>query len=312
MGQPHKSRDGSLQFWPRKRAERILPEVNWSPVSGGKTLKGFIGYKVGMVSVYVKDNTADSMTKGKKIIVPATILECPELKVYAVRFYKNGIVAKDVIVGYDEELISKVKKPKKMGDIDSVKDFDDIRVLVYSQAKKTGIQKVPEMIEMALSGTKEEKLKYVKEKVGKEISVSEVLSDGLVDIHAVTKGKGLQGPVKRFGISLKFHKSEKGVRRPGNIGPWHPARVTFRTAMAGQTGFQTRVAYNNLILQVKNIKESDINKPEGFHKYGKINTSYIVLKGSVSGPQKRPVMLVPSIRPSRSAVKQKFEVIELR
>ena len=57
------------------------------------------------------------------------------------------------------------------------------------------------------------------------------------------------GPVKRFGISLKFHKSEKGVRRPGSLAPWHPARVTFRTPNMGQTGFFTRVSYNNLIME---------------------------------------------------------------
>lgn len=312
MGQPNKSRDGSLQFWPRKRAERILPNVNWNAVSNGKTLKGFIGYKVGMISVFVKDNTADSMTKGKRIIVPATILECPEMKIYAARFYKNNKVLKDVVVGFDDELKAKIKKPKQMGNIDSVTDFDDVRVIVYSQANKTGIQNVPELIEMALAGSKEQKLKFIKEKIGKEISVQEVFSDGLVDIHGVTRGKGLQGPVKRMGISLRFHKAEKGVRRPGTLGPWHPARVTFRVAQAGQTGLFTRVAYNNLILQTKTIKEADINQSRGFHKYGKINTSYIILKGSVSGPQKRPVMMVPSIRPTKTAIKQKYEVVELR
>lgn len=312
MGQPNKSRNGSLQFWPRKRAENIIPGINWNAVSGGKNLKGFVGYKVGMVSVYAKDNTADSMSKGKKVAIPATIIECPEMKIFSVRFYKNHKVVKDVIVGFDDELKGRVKKPKKVdGDL-SFTDFDDVRVLAYSEVKKTGVQKTPDIVEFALAGTKEDKLKFIKEKIGKEISISEVFSDGLVDIHGVTKGKGLQGPVKRFGISLKFHKSEKGVRRPGTLGPWHPARVTFRVAQSGQTGFQTRVAYNNLILQVKNIKDSNINQPSGFHKYGKINTSYILLKGSIPGPQKRPIMIVPAIRPSKQTVKQKFEVLDIR
>jgi ribosomal protein L3 len=37
---------------------------------------GFIGYKAGMVSVWVKDSTDDSLTKNKRIVVPATVLEC--------------------------------------------------------------------------------------------------------------------------------------------------------------------------------------------------------------------------------------------
>lgn len=317
MGQPHKSRDGSLQYWPRNRARKILPSVNWSPVpeNAKGNLRGFIGYKVGMVSVYAKDNTPDSMIKGKRTAIPATIIECPELKIYSVRLYKNHQIVKEVIVGFDEELKDKLKKPKKIDAkvLDDVKvDYDDVRVIVYSNAKKTGFKKSPDIIELALSGKKEDKLKFVKEKIGKEISISEVFSEGLVDIHGVTKAFGLQGPVKRFGISLKFHKSEKGVRRPGSLGPWHPARVTFRVAMAGQTGYFTRIAYNSLILQVKNIKDKDINQKGGFHKYGNIKTSYMILKGSVPGTKKRPIMMVPSIRPTPKKAKQKFEVIELR
>ena len=42
-------RHGSLQFWPRKRAKKILPSVSWSSLyNKQKTsgLLGFIGYKV--------------------------------------------------------------------------------------------------------------------------------------------------------------------------------------------------------------------------------------------------------------------------
>lgn len=315
MGQPNKSRNGSLQFWPRKRAEKMLPSPNWKPVPETKgKVKGFVGYKVGMISVFAKDNTPDSMIKGKKTVVPATIIECPELKIYAVRFYKNNKVMKDVIVGFDKEMKRNLKQPKNIdaSQIDKIEGYEDIRIIVYTTVAKIGFKKVPEMIELALNGSLADKMKFVKEKIGKEISVSEAFSDGLVDVHGVTIGKGLQGPVKRFGISLKFHKSEKGVRRPGTLGPWHPARVTFRVAQAGQTGYQTRVAYNSLILQVKNIKDADINTASGFHHYGKVKTSYIILKGSVPGPEKRPILLVPAIRPTKKAIKQKYEVLELR
>ena len=80
MGKINKPKAGSLQYWPRKRAERILPGVNWNAIkSSSKEAKmlGFIAYKVGMSSVCVKDDTPDSMTKGKRIIIPATVIECP-------------------------------------------------------------------------------------------------------------------------------------------------------------------------------------------------------------------------------------------
>ena len=46
-----KPRYGSLQYWPRKRAEKAIPSVNWSVVKGdGKTdsILGFITYNAGM------------------------------------------------------------------------------------------------------------------------------------------------------------------------------------------------------------------------------------------------------------------------
>ena len=105
---------GSLQFWPRKRARKYIPSVNWSSLSekNGKGLLGFIAYKAAMASALVKDNTEQSMAKGKKVVIPVTILEAPNMKIYSVRFYKNGKVLKDVVVSSDKELKKKVKLAK--------------------------------------------------------------------------------------------------------------------------------------------------------------------------------------------------------
>lgn len=314
MAKRSKPHAGSLQYWPRKRAAKIIPSVNWSPLKKDSGLQGFIVYKAGMVSVYVKDSTDDSLTKNKRIVVPATILECPAMKIFSVRFYKNGIVLKDVVVSNEKELKGVVKTPKTVSNLDNIPtDFDDLRVIVYTDVKTTAIKKTPDMIELAISGTKEEKLKLVKEKVGKSISISEVFAAGkLVDARAVTKGYGTEGPVQRFGISLKDHKSEKGVRRPGSLSPWNPSRVTFRTPQAGQTGFFSRVAYNNLILKTGKISEDNVNLASGFHKFGHIKTEYIIIKGSIPGVHKRPVLLTTPLRPTKYRQKKKLEVIELR
>ncbi len=110
-------RKGSLQFWPRKRANKFLPRVNWRAIDAdSKNIKGFICYKAGMKSAIVKDNTPDSMTKGKRIAVPVTILECPTMKIFSVRFYKYGKVMKDVLAeNLDKELKRKVKVPTPKG-----------------------------------------------------------------------------------------------------------------------------------------------------------------------------------------------------
>src|SRR3972149_881980 len=107
-------RKGSLQYWPRKRARKFLPSVNWKAINSDSKLKGFICYKAGMASAFVKDETPDSMTKGKKIILPVTILECPPLKIFSARFYKNGKVAKEVLAeNLDKELKRVVRLPKQ-------------------------------------------------------------------------------------------------------------------------------------------------------------------------------------------------------
>jgi len=317
-------RSGSLQFWPRKRAARILPSANWSHIakknSEKKGLLGFIGYKVGMASVSCKDSSEDSLTKTKKIILPVTIIECPDIKIFSVRFYKNKKVAKDIIVSFNEFLKRKLKKPKqiKKDELDKIDfDYDDLSVIVYSGVNLTGIgKKKPDVVELGLNGSKEEKLNFVKEKLSKDnkISVSEVFSVGpgnLIDIHGVTKGFGFTGPVKRFGISLKAKKSEKGQRRPGSIGSFGMRRVTFRAPQAGQHGFFTRVCYNNVILDLGNVSEKDINKEGGFHKYGKINTSYIILQGSVPGVKKRVLLLTKAGRPTKKQLKKNFEGVKL-
>lgn len=313
----HRTRSGSLQFYPRVRAKKVIPSANWKYVSkDGVGLMGFIGYKAGMVSAYVKDDTEDSMTKGKRIIVPATVIECPALRIYSVRFYKEGKVAKDIVVDYDVKSLKKVvKKPKNLGKIEDAKieDYDDVRVIVYSVVKNSGVgKKKANIIELALSGELTEKINFIKERIGKNISVKEVFSEGLVDIHAVTKGYGTQGPVKRFGITLKANKSEKGQRRPGSLAPWHPARVTFRAPQAGQTGGHSRMVYNNLILEVGSISEKDINLKEGFNRYGKLKEDYILLRGSVPGPKKKQMLITPAIRPTKKQAKKKMEVLELR
>lgn len=302
-------RKGSLQFWPRKRANKILPRVNWGAINSGKNLKGFIGYKVGMISVSVKDNTPDSMTKGKKIITPATILECPSMKIFSIRLYKKGEVTKEILAeNFDKELKRKIKIPKtkKRINFEDIKDFEDIQVIVHSQVKKTGIKKTPDLSEIALSGNIEEKINFVKENLNKEISVLDVFENGnLIDIRGLTRGKGLVGPVKRFGITLKSHKSEKGRRRPGSLGPWHPARVTFRVPQAGQLGMFTRIVYNNKIIDMGKSEK----KFQGIKNFGDVKTDYIIVRGSVQGPVKRQLLLVSALRGSKKQLKKNFEFI---
>lgn len=313
MAKLSRPRYGSLQFWPRKRAEKLLPSVNWDPVQKvGEGLLGFITYKVGMATVLVKDSTEHSLTKGKKIYIPVTILETPNMKIFSVRFYNHGVVAKDIVVTTDKELKKIVRVPKKIGELTPPAAFDDVRLVVYSLVHQTQVKKTPDMAELAFGGTDaKKKFETAKSLVGKEITFKEIFKHALVDVRGITKGKGFEGAVPRFGISLKSHKSEKGVRRPGSLGPWHPARVTFRTPQAGQLGMFTRVHYNTRVIHTGAIAEKDINPGTGFKNYGRVKSSYVLVKGSVHGPPKRQVLLTAAFRPTKDLAKKKYEFQEM-
>ncbi len=322
MGHRGHMRHGSLQFWPRKRAAKVLPSASFKTLSRNDIgLLGFIGYKVGMASAYVRDNGNTSLTKGQRITVPITIIEFPTVKIFSTRFYKNSRVVGEVLnSNIDKEVKKKVKLPKEVKKkVEDMKeeDYDDVRVILYSQVKKTGIKKKPDMIEVALNGSKDEKINWVKENIAKEISVKDFMNDefmktGLLDIRGVTIGKGLQGPTKRFGLKLRSHKSEKGVRGPGSGGPWHPARVEYTQPMAGQMGYFTRVITNGKVIKVAEISEDDINPSKGFKKYGVIKNDYALIYGSVTGPSKRPLFFTMPARGSKNQTKKNFEFIELR
>ncbi len=316
MAPPKSPRKGSLQFWPRKRVSKFLPSVNWKAINSGKNIKGFIGYKSGMFSVEVKDLTPNSMTKDKKIIIPSTVLECPPMKIFSIRFYKDGKVAKDILAEHiDKELKKTLKLPKQgknHAENLKVEGYEDVSIIAYSQVKKTNVKKTPDLTEIGLTGTLDEKINFIKAHLNKEMLISEVFANGeLIDVRGLTKGKGFAGPVKRFGITLRFHKSEKGVRKVGSIGPWHPARVTFHVPMAGQLGMFTRVNYNQKILTIIKAEDAE-NQLKDIKNYGNIKTDYIILYGSVQGPAKRQILLTSPLRPSKMQKKKVFEFVEVK
>ncbi len=318
MAKLSRPRKGSLQFYPRKRIDKFLPSVNWSLINSSKpSVLGFIAYKAGMATALVKDMTEHSMTKNKPVYIPVTILEVPPMKIFSVRFYKHKHVLREVIVSHDKELKRKLKLPKEHKTLEGniPEQYDDVKVIVYSLPKQAEIKKTPDLIEIAVAGKNtHEKLEFIKSHIGKEITLDSLMASEskLFDIRGLTKGKGLVGPVKRFGLTLKAHKSEKGRRRPGSLGPWHPPRVTYLAPMAGQMGLFTRVHYNFIPITHGKISEKDINPISGFKHYGKVNSSYIIFKGSVQGPPFRQILLTASFRPTKHQLKKKYEFLGLQ
>ena len=72
----------------------------------------------------------------------------------------------------------------------------------------------------------------------------------------------------------------------------------WRTAHAGKMGYNLRTEYNKWILKIGN-KAEEINVKGGFLHYGLVRNSYIFVKGSLGGAQKRLVRLTEPIKPKK-------------
>ena len=313
MGKSHSPRSGSMQFWPRKRAKSEIARVRfWKDIKEAKPC-GFSGYKVGMVHVMVEDTRNNSISKGKTISWPATIVECPPLTVFSIKFYKNNDSFSQIFSDkIDKELQRSIIIPKTKKTIDDIKEeeFDDLKLMIHTNPNKTTVgKKKPEVFEIALGGKKEDKIAKAKEMLGKNINVTDVFTNGqVVDIHAITRGKGFQGPVKRFGVALRNHRSEKTKRGPGSLGGWKGhAHVMYRVAHAGQTGYHQRTEYNKQIIKV-GTKDDQINPKEGFKHYGIVKNDYILLKGSVAGPNKRLIRFNHAMRTNKKIKETEFNI----
>lgn len=319
MGARKKSapRRGSLGFSPRKRASRLVPRVKtWPKVDLGEpALLGFLGYKVGMSHAFVIDDRPGKPTHGKEIFVPITIIETPPVYVLAVRTYGYDPNRGRYILGEawatpsrDLELERKIPTlgsfdtDAMLSRIESKLDkAREVRVLIASQPKLVGglSKKKPDLLEVKIGGVDNVKAlyEYAKSKLGSTVEISEVFKAGqLIDVIGVTKGKGFQGVVKRWGVKElpRWHKHRKGSRRIGARS--HGKGVFWETPQAGQTGFHRRTEYNKRILLIGNDAYK-IVPAGGFLHYGVVRSTYIAVTGSVPGTPKRPLVLRHPVRP---------------
>jgi large subunit ribosomal protein L3 len=176
-----------------------------------------------------------------------------------------------------------------------------IRVITVTQPKQTGLpKKKPDVAEIEIGGgTVTQQFEYAKGLLGKTVSPTEIFKEGqYVDIMAVSTGKGFQGPVKRWGVTVLQHKGRKTKRGIATLGPWNPHHVMYSVPRAGQMGFHQRTEYNKRILKIGNDGK-EITPKGGFIRYGVVHGPYLLLEGSIPGTEKRPVKLRYPARPPR-------------
>jgi len=319
MAQIHRPRRGSLSYSPRKRAKSEVPRIRSWPEEDKARMAGFAGYKAGMTHVMMIDDRPHSLTEGMEISVPVTVLEVPPMNVVAVRAYENyngGL--RPAGEAWAENLAPELKRaitvPKKSrgtapGDLEALgEDLADVRVLVHTNPTLvSGIpKKVPEIMEMPINGgSMIDRLKLAQSMLGQQVPVSSVFELGdLLDASAVTKGKGLQGPVRRWGIAMakRKHARTGKLRHVGNLGPWNPSHISWRVPQLGQMGYHQRTEYNKRLMLIGS-DGSKITPEGGFPGYGLVRNQYILIKGSLPGPVKRLVRMRHAIRPGMNSVK---------
>lgn len=306
-------RAGSLAYYPRKRAKSIVPKYqSWPAYEGKPMLQGFAGYKAGMTHLIMIDDHKKSPTEGKEISVPVTVIEVPPMSVAAIRVYVKDTYGKhpltEVWAENTEALNSRITKAKVNNAAKasekisaSIADVVEVMVLMYTKpAEISGIpKKIPDLMEIRVAGGNiQERFDYALSILGTDIDISTLLSEGqYTDVTAITKGKGFQGAVKRFGIKLRkrAHSRAKKTRHIGTLGPWHPHHVRWQVPMPGQTGFHQRTDFNKRILKIGNNPD-EINPAGGFLHYGLVRSNYILIKGSVPGPAKRLIRMRPATR----------------
>ena len=177
-------------------------------------MKGIIGKKIGMTSLYMEDGTN----------VACTVVEAGPCVVTQVKTVDtDGYNA--VQVGFDE----KKEKNTPNG--------------LLGHFKKAGVapqRKVVEFRDFALEAN-----------VGDELTVEIFEKGEAVNVVGTSKGKGFQGVVKRHGFSgvgMQTHGQHNRMRAPGSVGASSfPSKVFKGMRMAGRTGTD-RVKVKNLLV----------------------------------------------------------------
>jgi len=247
---------------------------------------GFPGYKAGTIHVISVDDRAKTPNFGKPLFNLSSVISLPEAQIVGMRLYghENG----------QDLAIADVKSSEGAKEALPLDRTTRVVALVSTVPHESGLsQKKPILMEVGISGGDvKAQSDYVSGLLGKKVKFGDVFKAGMyVDVLGITKGKGYEGPITRFGVKRKQHKSRKTVRAVGVIGPWHPAAVMYTVARAGQMGFHQRAESGKRILLTANAKDKPITPDGGFLHFGDVRGDYAVVRGSVPGPARRFVMV---------------------
>jgi len=354
-------RHGSLGFLPRKRCKRARGKIKSFPKDDAAKdphFTAFAGYKAGMTHVTRGVDKPGSKSHKKEVCEAVTIIEAPPMVVVGLvgyietprglrsiatvwtqhvsdqclrRFYKNWHKSKKrAFKGYEANFSDE----KFQAECDKiVKHCTVVRALAHTQIKKVNLrQKKAHLMEIQVNGgSMADKVAFIRGHFEKPVKISSVFEQNeMIDTMAITKGKGFEGVVTRWGVTRLPRKTHKGLRKVACIGAWHPSRVSYSVPRAGQNGYHHRTEMNKKVYKIADgvrNAEGAVENPKnamtefdltvkgitplgGFPHYGEVNEDYIMLKGAVTGVKKRLITLRKSLLVQTNRVA--LEKIELK
>ena len=310
---PHR---GSLAYLPRCRAKTMEARIRaWPKVNSDEPrLLAHAGFKAGCVQIVNIDDREKTPNHGKQLVSLGTVIATPPILIIGIRGYSIDPRGRHAEFDYYADNLPKyisrffkVKENSSPNSEKSLKKIKEIFAIIAVTPKNAGLsQKKPYIFEASVKGGDIKKqFTFLQKLLGKEVKIDQVFDVGTtVDAAAITKGKGWEGPITRWGVKRKQHKSRKSVREVGSLGPISPQYVMYTVPRAGQRGFHQRIEYNKRIMLMDNTENSKfkINPDGGFKHFGNVNGDFVIVRGSVPGTYNRLIKLRSQIRKAPSKI----------
>ena len=289
---------------------RAWPKVD----SDEPKLLAHAGFKAGCVQIVNIDDREKTPNHGKQLVSLATVIATPPILIIGIRGYSIDSRGKHAEFNYHADNLPKyisqfiTTKENSLNNSEKLlKKIKEIYAIIAVRPRNAGLsQKKPYSFEASVKGGDVKKqFTFLQGLLGKEVKIDQVFDVGTtVDTAAITKGKGWEGPITRWGVKRKQHKSRKSVREVGALGPISPQYVMYTVPRAGQRGFHQRIEYNKRIMLMDNTENSKfkINPDGGFKHFGNVNGDFVIVRGSVPGTYNRLIKLRSQIRKIPSKV----------
>jgi large subunit ribosomal protein L3 len=323
----HAPKHGSLSYLPRGRATSIVGRIRFWPKIAAEAPKllGFVGYKAGVTHVFKIEDRKRSPDFGKEIMCQATVLETPPILICAIRTYADtpyGLrtLSEAWMKDPPDDLDRVFTLPENFNSEEGLKNVEEkltdaakVRVVVITQPRLASLsKKKPDILEIEVGGgAAQQQFEYAKSLLGKTVPPAEIFKNGQhVDVIGVTTGKGFQGPVKRWHVTILQAKGRKTKRGIATLGPWNPHHVGYTIPRAGQMGYHQRTEYNKRILKI-GTDGKEVTPKGGFIRYGLVKGPYMLMEGSIPGTEKRPIRLRYPARPPRNVAEEPPQITQI-